>query len=180
MPFHPDVMSFLSDLNNQMNEHLEPTEPTHEQVQEQISLLNRYFTGERRELIANYLDDRSSEFHSAEIAEQEEIYKSIFDHMVHSMFKLEDPIYITGDGVPIGKEVTLFRLLHMGDSSQNDLNLLETDSPIQVNASDVRDKIMTIMESRDDQRADRMIALFDSYVWSTVQRFLSYDEGQGR
>lgn len=176
--FSPEDAQFLANLGNEMDAHFETPAITPEDMRERIQLFDRYFSNERQQLITNYLEDRTDSFHRSEIREQEENHKSVFDDTVKHMLQMKDPIYVTSDNIPLGKDIILIRLLHAADLSQNDLNLLETDHPIRMISSDIRDKILTIMEFREDERADRIIALFDTYVWSTVQRFLEFGESQ--
>lgn len=176
--FHPDIVSFLDGLDQQMDKHFELPEPTHEDARERLNVLNMYFGTERRKMIALYLNDRTNAYNANELQEQEENYRALFENTVAIILKLRDPIYTTVDDIPVGKDTTFLVLLHMADLSQNDLNILEHDQPLQLHVQDIREKIMTAMEFPEEHRAERINRLFDTYIWSTVQRFLEFGEGR--
>lgn len=174
--FSEEDKEFLTNLGREMDRHLELTEPTHEDLQERLGFLNYYFGTERRRLIVNYLNDRLNNFHHSELIEQDTNAKALFENTVDMMFKLDEPLYTSVDDMPVGREMTLIRLFHLADISQNDLNLFENDLPLRLHIRDLREAIMTIMELPDEAKQAKILAFFDHHIWSTVRRFLEFGE----
>lgn len=176
--FSEEDAEFLTNLGREMDRHFELPEPTHNDLRERLDFLNLYFGTERRRLITDYLSDRLDISHCAELTEQEENVRALFENTVNMMFKLDEPMYTNIDGIPVGREAALIRLFHLADMSQNDLNMLEGGLPLRLHVRDLREEIMKIVELSQGARTEKTLQFFDRHIWSTVPRFMEFGEGR--